>query len=58
MDKISLPLLISLIGIATLYFPGGLIAMMSSCRDKGIDHWDWLFSVVVPFYGIAEAMVC
>ena len=58
MDKISVPVMLFILAFITAYFPGGVIAMTSSCRDREIDHWDWLFSVTIPFYGIAEALIC
>ena len=58
MNRFSLPLIVSLLGVAIFHFPGGVIAMKAACGDGDVDHWDWLFSVAVPFYGIAEALVC
>lgn len=58
MDKVSISLIFSLFMIAAVYFPGGVIVMGISCQNSDVDHWDWLFSVTVPFYGIAEAFLC
>ena len=53
-----MPVMLFILAFITAYFPGGVIAMTASCRDREIDHWDWLFSVTIPFYGIAEALIC
>jgi hypothetical protein len=37
-------------------FPGGTIVMALSCRSSRLDGWDWVLSVVIPFYGIIKAL--
>jgi hypothetical protein len=37
-------------------FPGGTILMAVSCDSNKLDGWDWVLSVVVPFYGIIKAI--
>jgi hypothetical protein len=36
-------------------FPGGTIIMALSCRSSRLDGWDWVLSVIIPFYGIFKA---
>jgi hypothetical protein len=33
-------------------FPGGTIFMAMMCRSRRLDGWDWVLSVVIPFYGL------
>lgn len=37
-------------------FPGGTIIMALSCSKHNLDGWDWVLSVVVPFYGVMKAL--
>lgn len=36
-------------------FPGGTILMAVSCSSRKLDGWDWVLSVIVPFYGIIKS---
>jgi hypothetical protein len=36
-------------------FPGGTIFMAAMCSSKRLDGWDWVFSVIVPFYGMIKS---
>ncbi len=38
------------------YFPGGTIVMALSCRSSRLDGWDWVLSVIIPFYGVSKAL--
>lgn len=52
----------SLIGVGffllalVAYFPGGTILMALRCNSHRLDGWDWVLSVVVPFYGLFKAI--
>jgi hypothetical protein len=35
-----------------MYFPGGTIYMAMRCNSRDLSGWDWVLSVVVPFYGL------
>ena len=37
-------------------FPGGTIVMALSCRSSRLDGWDWVLSVIIPFYGIFKSL--
>ncbi len=37
-------------------FPGGTIVMALSCQSKRLDGWDWVLSVVIPFFGLFKAL--
>lgn len=37
-------------------FPGGTIVMALKCNSTRLDGWDWVLSVVIPFYGLAKAL--
>ncbi len=39
------------------YFPGGTILMAMRCHSYRLDGWDWVLSVIVPFYGLFKAFV-
>ena len=56
--RLTALIMIPIIGFLILWFPGGLIIMGTQCHGSKIDGWDWIFSVLVPFYGVIEAMVC
>jgi|TARA_B110000879_G_C11056782_1_gene465078 hypothetical protein len=38
-------------------FPGGTIVMALSCNASRLDGWDWVLSVIIPFYGIFMALL-
>ena len=46
-------------GIGLLFmvgnFPGGTILMAVSCRSNRLDGWDWVLSVIIPFYGFFKS---
>jgi len=35
-------------------FPGGTIIMAMSCSR--LTGWDWVFSVIIPFYGLLKVI--
>ena len=37
-------------------FPGGTIVMALSCRSSRLDGWDWVLSVIIPFFGVFKAL--
>jgi len=37
-------------------FPGGTIVMALKCNSRRLDGWDWVMSVVIPFYGLMKAL--
>jgi len=39
-------------------FPGGTITMALSCSGHRLSGWDWVLSVVIPFYGLIKAVAC
>lgn len=39
-------------------FPGGTIFMALSCSSYRLDGWDWVFSVVIPFFGLFKGIAC
>lgn len=39
-----------------LYFPGGLVVMGLSCEKYRLEWWDWLLSVILPGYGLYQAI--
>lgn len=49
-------------GFACLFFvgnfPGGTILMAMSCNTRRLDGWDWVLSVIIPFFGLIKAVVC
>jgi hypothetical protein len=50
------------IGIGILFmlgnFPGGTVTMALSCNARRLDGWDWVLSVIIPFYGLIKAIAC
>jgi hypothetical protein len=38
-------------------FPGGTILMALSCDSHRLDGWDWVLSVIIPFYGIFKVLI-
>ncbi|AVX04242.1 hypothetical protein MXMO3_01716 [Maritalea myrionectae] len=38
------------------YFPGGTIVMGVSCDTDDLAWFDWLFSVILPGYGLIRAI--
>jgi len=36
-------------------FPGGTILMALRCDSHRLNGWDWVLSVVIPFYGLIKA---
>jgi len=44
------------VGGLVAYFPGGTILMALSCNSRRLDGWDWVLSVVVPFYGVFKTI--
>ena len=38
-------------------FPFGTILMALMCNTRRLDGWDWVLSVVVPFYGIGKVLI-
>lgn len=39
-------------------FPGGTILMALSCGSRQLDGWDWVLSVIIPFYGFFKSASC
>ena len=39
-------------------FPVGTIIMGYSCSSQKLGGLDWVFSVIIPFYGIFRAATC
>ena len=39
-------------------FPGGTILMALSCGSRVLDGWDWVLSVIIPFYGFFKSASC
>lgn len=39
-------------------FPGGTIFMALMCDSRRLDGWDWVLSVIIPFYGLIKGMMC
>ncbi len=39
-------------------FPGGTITMALTCNSRNLDGWDWVLSVIVPFFGMFKAFTC
>jgi hypothetical protein len=37
-------------------FPGGTILMAMTCNSRRLDGWDWVLSVIVPFYGVMKVL--
>jgi hypothetical protein len=37
-------------------FPGGTILMALRCDSHRLNGWDWVLSVVIPFYGLFKAL--
>lgn len=33
-------------------FPGGTIFMAVRCNSRQLSGWDWVLSVVIPFFGL------
>lgn len=40
------------------YFPGGTIFMAVMCDSHRLDGWDWVLSVIIPFFGLFTALTC
>jgi hypothetical protein len=38
-------------------FPGGTILMALRCDSHRLTGWDWVLSVIIPFYGLIKAFV-
>lgn len=38
------------------YFPGGTILMAMICSSHRLDGWDWVLSVILPFYGLGKVL--
>jgi len=32
--------------------------MAMSCNTRRLDGWDWVLSVIIPFFGLIKAVVC
>jgi hypothetical protein len=60
MNSLSQNLFSVLLAIAFLLgnFPGGTIAMAMSCSSYKLSGWDWVLSVVIPFFGIIKSVAC
>ena len=57
--RLKAMVVISVLCFLVFWFPGGVIAMGSVCRNSPeIDGLDWLLSVLVPFYGVATSFIC
>lgn len=39
-------------------FPGGTIFMALRCDSYNLTGWDWVLSVVVPFFGLIKGATC
>ena len=39
-------------------FPGGTIFMAMRCNSHDLNGWDWVLSVVIPFYGLISGLSC
>jgi len=39
-------------------FPGGTIFMAIMCDSRNLDGWDWVLSVIIPFYGFFVGLGC
>jgi hypothetical protein len=39
-------------------FPGGTIFMAARCDSYRLSGWDWVLSVIVPFFGLIKGVSC
>lgn len=39
-------------------FPGGTIFMAVRCDSSDLDGFDWVLSVIIPFYGLFSGLSC
>jgi hypothetical protein len=39
-------------------FPGGTIVMATACNTRRLDGWDWVLSVIIPFFGLIRSVTC
>jgi hypothetical protein len=37
-------------------FPGGTIFMALKCNSRRLDGWDWVLSVIIPFFGLLKGL--
>ena len=46
-----------IIGVFLLgQFPGGTILMAIKCDSHRLTGWDWVLSVIIPFFGVFKAL--
>lgn len=38
-------------------FPGGTIFMAVSCNSRHLSGWDWVLSVIIPFFGLFKGAI-
>jgi hypothetical protein len=50
------------IGLMALFilgnFPVGTIVMAASCSSRELSGWDWVLSVIIPFFGLIKGVAC
>ncbi len=50
------------LGLMVLFFlgqfPGGTILMATTCNTRRLDGWDWVLSVIMPFFGLIKSIKC
>ncbi len=39
-------------------FPGGTVFMAMRCESIDLTGWNWVLSVVMPFYGLIHGLTC
>jgi hypothetical protein len=39
-------------------FPGGTLVMAASCNTHHLSGWDWLLSILIPFFGLIKGVAC
>jgi hypothetical protein len=39
-------------------FPVGTIVMAASCSSRELSGWDWVLSVIIPFFGLIKGVAC